>query len=106
MKKITALLIIASSIFVLQIANAEPTTTTTQNKEQPKVKKETIVVEGKLGTIKEDRVKSVQSKITFVPAGKATGYDLIDISDTGADGISEHIESEEISIPSWTLFSW
>ena len=105
MKKITTLLLVASSIFVLQVANAEPTTTT-ENKEPPKVKKETIVVEGKLGTIKENRVKSVQSKISFVPAGKATGYDLIDISDTGTDGISEHIESEEISIPSWTLFSW
>ncbi len=72
----------------------------------PKAKKETIVVEGKLGTIKEQRVKSIQSTISYLPAGNTASYDLIDISDTGANGVSEHIEAEEISIPSWTLFSW
>lgn len=73
---------------------------------QPKVKKETIVVEGKLGTIKEQRVKSVQSDISYMPAGGAASYNLIDISDTGANGVKEHVESEELTIPSWTLFTW
>ncbi len=94
MKTLIALLM-ATSIFATQTVIAAP-----------KAKKETIIVEGKLGTIKEQRVKSVQSTISYIPAGNAASYDLIDISDTGASGISEHIESEELSIPSWTLFSW
>lgn len=72
----------------------------------PKVKKEIIVVEGKLGTIKEERVKSVQSNISYQPANGAASYDLIDLTNSGTEGHSEHIESEQITIPSWTLFSW
>ena len=94
MKTLIAL-IIATSFLTPQMAAAAP-----------KSKKETIIVEGKLGTIKEQRVKSVQSTISYVPAGGTAAYNLIDISDSGANGVTEHIESDEITIPSWTLFSW
>lgn len=87
--------LIAAATLTLQTAAAAP-----------KVKKETIVVEGKLGTIKEQRVKSVQSKISYAPAGGAATYDLIDITDDGSNGVKEHVESEELTIPSWTIFSW
>jgi hypothetical protein len=94
MKMITTLLI---AVFVLAVhnANAAPTS-----------KKETIVVEGSMGIIKEERIKSVQSNITYVPAAGTASYVLIDISDSGANGFNEHIEAEELTIPSWTLFSW
>jgi hypothetical protein len=88
-------LFIATSIFAMSAAFSAPSS-----------KKETIVVEGKLGTIKEQRVKSVQSSISFVPTGGTASYDLIDISDSGANGMTEHVEAEELTIPSWTLFSW
>ena len=72
----------------------------------PSAEKETIVVEGKLGTIKEERVKSVQSSVTYTPSNGISTYSLIGISDSGEDGLNEHIESETVAIPSWTLFSW
>ncbi|MEE9351658.1 MAG: hypothetical protein V3U78_05315 [Thiotrichaceae bacterium] len=93
--KIITTLLISTSIFAMSTAFSAPSS-----------KKETIVVEGKLGTIKEQRVKSVQSSISFVPAGGTASYELIDISDNGANGMTEHVEAEEITIPSWTLFSW
>lgn len=95
MKTITALFIATSILLVTHTANAEPIS-----------KKETIVVEGKLGIIKEERVQSVQSNISYVPTSGTASYDLIDISDSGANGFNEHIEAEELTIPSWTLFSW
>lgn len=94
MKTLASLLLVAS-ILSLQAASAAPQS-----------KKETIVVEGKMGLIKEQRVKSVQSTISFVPAAGTASYDLIDISDFGANGFNEHVDAEEITIPSWTLFSW
>ncbi len=94
MKTIMALFLVAS-ILSVQVATAGPQS-----------KKETIIVEGKMGMIKEQRVKSVQSTISFVPAAGIASYDLIDISDFGANGFNEHIEAEELTMPSWTLFSW
>jgi len=105
MKRVIAI-VIATSLLAAQAAIAEPATATAKEASKTTSKKETIVVEGKLGTIKEERVKSVQSTLSFIPAGGGASYDLIDISDTGANGVNEHIESEEVSIPSWTLFSW
>ena len=94
MKTLTALFLVVS-ILSVQAATAAPQS-----------KKETIVVEGKMGLIKEQRVKSVQSTISFVPIAGTASYELIDISDFGANGFNEHIEAQEITIPSWTLFSW
>ena len=94
MKTLTALFLVVSLLSV-QTAIAVPQS-----------KKETIIVEGKMGLIKEQRIKSVQSTISFVPTAGTASYDLIDISDFGANGFNEHIEAEEITIPSWTLFSW
>jgi hypothetical protein len=70
----------------------------------PKLKTETITTQGQLGMIQEERVQSVQSEIRYVPNG-FSGYTLIDTSDNGSD-LDEHVDSGELAIPSWTLFSW
>lgn len=73
----------------------------------PVDKTETITVDDKLGTIKEERVQGIQSDLSYVPNGTTgVAYSIIDITDSGDDQISEHAEADTLSIPSWTLFSW
>lgn len=72
----------------------------------PVDKTETITVDDKLGTIKEERVQSIQSDLSYLPNGSGVGYQIIDVTDSGDDQHSEHDQADNLSIPSWTLFSW
>ncbi|CAA6819112.1 MAG: Unknown protein [uncultured Thiotrichaceae bacterium] len=69
-------------------------------------KTETITVDDKLGMIKEERVQSIQSDLSYVPNGKGISYNIIDVTESGDDQHNEHNETDNLSIPSWTLFSW
>lgn len=69
-------------------------------------KTETITVDDKLGTIKEERIQSIQSDLRYVPNGNGVAYQIIDITESGDNQHSEHAETDNLSIPSWTLFSW
>lgn len=84
------------------------TTAITQNAfSEPKIKPETINIEGRLGTISVQRVKSIQSEIRYVPnEPDAIGYTIINPANKGTDLHDEHLDSGELSIPSWTLFNW
>lgn len=73
---------------------------------EPQIKPETINIEGRLGTINVQRIKSIQSEIRYVPNGVGVGYSIINPSDKGTDLQDEHMDSDELSIPSWTLFNW
>ena len=97
--KTASTLVIITCLLSSQTVFAEPA-------KKIQSKKETIIVKGKLGTIKEQRVKSVQSTISYAPSSGAASYDLIGISDSGSEGLNEHVESDTSAIPSWTLFSW
>ena len=73
---------------------------------EPKVKSEIITIEGKLGTIKEERVKGVQSEITYTSNGTGISYSIINPTENGGSQLNEHGTSGDLSIPSWTLFNW
>ena len=73
---------------------------------EPQIKPETINIEGRLGTINVQRIKSIQSEIRYVPNGIGVGYSIINPSDQGTGLQEEHVNSNELSIPSWTLFNW
>jgi len=73
---------------------------------EPKIKSEVIVIEGKLGVIKEERVKGVQSEITYTSSGSGISYNIISPTVDGGNQLNEHGGSREFSIPSWTLFNW
>lgn len=73
----------------------------------PVDKTETIIVDDELGTIKEERVQGIQSDLSYVPnGGTGVAYSIIDVTESGDDQHSEHSESDNLLIPSWTLFSW
>lgn len=72
----------------------------------PVDKTETITLDDKLGTIKEERVQSIQSDLSYVPNGNGIAYNIIDVTESGDNQHSEHAETDNLSIPSWTLFSW
>lgn len=67
---------------------------------------ETITIEDRLGTINVQRIKSIQSEIRYVPNGEGLEYTIINPSDKGTNLQDEHSNSNELSIPSWTLFNW
>ncbi|HHL19060.1 MAG TPA: hypothetical protein ENJ33_04930 [Thiothrix sp.] len=73
---------------------------------EPQIKPEMINIEGRLGTINVQRIKSIQSEIRYVPNGVGISYSIINPSDQGTDLQNEHMDSNELSIPSWTLFNW
>lgn len=73
---------------------------------EPQIKPETITIEDRLGTISVQRIKSIQSEIRYVPNGTGISYTIINPSDKGNDLQDEHLNSGELSIPSWTLFNW
>ncbi|MCK5725880.1 MAG: hypothetical protein KAH22_03515 [Thiotrichaceae bacterium] len=96
MYKLLAVSLATSLLLIASVTNAAPPSGN---------KAETIIVEGKGGVLKEKRIKSVQSKISFTPNVMAP-YDIIPIGDDGTDDFNQHTDGDSLSIPTWTLFSW
>ncbi|HIQ07841.1 MAG TPA: DUF2782 domain-containing protein [Thiotrichaceae bacterium] len=93
MSKIYTIFLI-SSFSISSVSNAAPNG-----------QSDIIVIEDKAGVIQEKRVKSIQSEIKFTPKNMVP-YDIITITNDGADGLSQHTDNESLSIPTWTFFSW
>lgn len=83
-----------SSFFLTPIATAIPNS-----------QSDTIIIKDRAGIIQEKRVKSIQSQIIFTPKSMAP-YNITAITDDGTDGLNQHTDTESLSIPMWTLFSW
>lgn len=77
---------------------------TTDGAVPAKNKPETIEQQGKYGSIKEERVKAVNSEVRYVPHGQQ-GYRLVDPSLADAKE-SAYRDPAKPVIPSWTVGSW
>jgi hypothetical protein len=91
-------------IGLLTLSACSSTPPAEQAEPSPRVKAETIEAKGKYGTIKEERVKAMNSEVRFVPNGQK-GYRMVDPSLEDAKE-SAHRDSDKLVIPSWTLGSW
>lgn len=69
-----------------------------------KKKPETIEQQGKYGSIKEERIKAVNSEVRYVPHGQS-GYRLVDPALADAKE-SAYRDPAKPVIPSWTVGSW
>lgn len=97
---------LTSSLFFFSIAGlaACVQNPTTDQTPPTKIKAETIEQQGKYGSIKEERIKAVNSDVRFVPHGQQ-GYRLVDPSLADAKE-SAYRDPAKPVIPSWTVGSW
>ncbi|MGV6808580.1 MAG: hypothetical protein ACWA5U_01775 [bacterium] len=96
----------ASSLFFLSLISLAACVQTPANDPAVpnKIKAETIEQQGKYGSIKEERIKAVNSDVRFVPHGQQ-GYRLVDPSLADAKE-SAYRDPAKPVIPSWTVGSW
>jgi hypothetical protein len=94
----------AVGISLLTLTACSSTPAPEQAKVSPRVKVENIESKGKYGTIKEERVKAMNSEVRYVPNGQR-GYRIVDPTLEDAKE-SAHRDPDKPVIPSWTLGSW
>lgn len=91
-------------ISLLMLTACSSTPAPEQAEISPRVKVENIQSKGKYGTIKEERVKAMNSEVRYVPNGQE-GYRMVDPTLEDAKE-SAHRDPGKLVIPSWTVGSW